>query len=147
MWYFHSNKSVKYVEDVSVRCGWHWRSYAVCVQQIFSKILLCWHRGDELLNKVIIFVLFAYKKYPCSFIQLRLNPWCHMDYFTDVLSMFLDLDHVRTLAILEGLRAVRFHQKYLNLCSEDERRSYRFGTTWGWVINGRIFFFLGELTL
>uniref|UniRef100_A0A672KZS5 TATA box-binding protein-associated factor RNA polymerase I subunit B-like n=1 Tax=Sinocyclocheilus grahami TaxID=75366 RepID=A0A672KZS5_SINGR len=33
----------------------------------------------------------------------------------------------------EGQRAVRFHQKYLNLCSEDERRSYRFGTTQGMV--------------
>ncbi len=35
----------------------------------------------------------------------------------------------------EGQRALRFKQKYLNLCSEDERRSYRFGTTSGWVIN------------
>ncbi len=34
-----------------------------------------------------------------------------------------------------------FNQTYLNLCSEDERRSYRFETTWGWVINGRIFIF------
>ncbi len=33
------------------------------------------------------------------------------------------------------------HQKYLNLCSENEQRSYRFGTTWGWVINDRIFIF------
>jgi len=29
----------------------------------------------------------------------------------------------------------------LNLCSEDEWRSYQFGTTWGWVINDRIFIF------
>ncbi len=29
----------------------------------------------------------------------------------------------------------------LNLCCEDEWRSYRFGTTWGWVINDRIFIF------
>ncbi len=41
----------------------------------------------------------------------------------------------------EGLRALRFKQKYLNLCSEDERRSYGFGTTRGWVINDRIFIF------
>ncbi len=37
-----------------------------------------------------------------------------------------------------GQRALRFHQKYLHLCSEDERRPYGFGTTWGWVINDRI---------
>ncbi len=42
---------------------------------------------------------------------------------------------------MEGLRALGFHQKYLNLCSEDERRSYGFSTTWGWVINVRIFIF------
>ncbi len=33
------------------------------------------------------------------------------------------------------------YQKYLNLCSEDEWRSYGFGTTWGWVINNRIVIF------
>ncbi len=42
---------------------------------------------------------------------------------------------------MEGQRALRFHQKYLHLCSEDERRSYGFGTTCGWVINDRIFIF------
>ncbi len=36
-------------------------------------------------------------------------------------------------------KALGFHQKYLNLCSEDGRRSYGFWTTWGWVINDRIF--------
>ncbi len=41
----------------------------------------------------------------------------------------------------EGLRALRFKQKYLNLCSEDEQRSYGFGTTSGWVINDIIFIF------
>ncbi len=41
----------------------------------------------------------------------------------------------------EGHKAVGIHQKYLNLCSEDERRSYRFGTTWERVINDRIFIF------
>ncbi len=41
----------------------------------------------------------------------------------------------------EGQKALRFHQKHLNLCSEDERRSYGFGTTWGRVINDRIFIF------
>ncbi len=30
---------------------------------------------------------------------------------------------------MEGQRALGFHQKYLNLCSEDERRSYGFGMT------------------
>ncbi len=33
------------------------------------------------------------------------------------------------LLSMEGQKALGFHQKYLNLCSEDERRSYGFGTT------------------
>ncbi len=47
-----------------------------------------------------------------------------MDYFDDALTMFLSLDCLRTLAVYG-----RIHQKYLNLCSIDEQRSYRFGTT------------------
>ncbi len=33
---------------------------------------------------------------------------------------------VGPLLSVEGQRALGFHQKYLNLCSEDERRSYGF---------------------
>ncbi len=33
------------------------------------------------------------------------------------------------LLSLEGQKARGFHQKHLNLCSKDERRSYGFGTT------------------
>ncbi len=36
---------------------------------------------------------------------------------------------------MEGQKALGIHQKYLNLCSKDEQRTYGFGTTWGWVIN------------
>ncbi len=45
------------------------------------------------------------------------------------------------LLSMQGLGALGFHQKYLNLCSEDECRSYGYGTTWGWVINDSIFIF------
>ncbi len=38
-----------------------------------------------------------------------------------------------------GQKALGFHQKYLNLSSEDERRSYGFGTTGRW--DDRIFIF------
>ncbi len=66
-------------------------TYVVYVQikarayvMILSKMAPGWHGGDELLNKVI-FVFFAHKKCSRSFVKLRLNPWCHMDYFNDVL--------------------------------------------------------------
>ncbi len=39
---------------------------------------------------------------------------------------FWALTVVGPLLSTEGQRALRFHKKYLNLCIEDERRSYRF---------------------
>ncbi len=33
------------------------------------------------------------------------------------------------LLSMEGQKTLRFHQKYLNLCFEDERRSYGFKKT------------------
>ncbi len=50
------------------------------------------------------------------------------------LLLFWALNVVVHLLSMQGQKALRFHQKYLNLCSKDERRSYRFGTTWGWVM-------------
>ncbi len=47
---------------------------------------------------------------------------------------FWALNMVVPLLSMQGQKALGFHQKYLNLCSEDEQRSYRFGTTGGWVI-------------
>ncbi len=44
---------------------------------------------------------------------------------------------VVALLSLQCQKALGFHQNYITLCSEDERRSYGFGTTWS--INDRIF--------
>ncbi len=51
------------------------------------------------------------------------------------------MNMVVALPPMQDQKALGFHQKYLNLCSEDKQRSYKFGTTWGWVINDRIFIF------
>ncbi len=93
-----------------------------------------WHGREELL-KVIIFVFFEQKKYSLSFLTLQLNHQCHMDYFNNVLTTFMGLEQGSS-----GQKALRFHQTFLNLCSEDERMSYRFGKT-GWVINDSILIF------
>ncbi len=73
-------------------CGWHRTAYAVCIQQMLSKMALRWCRGGELLNKVVVFVFFAQKKYSCRFIKFRLNHWWQMDYSDDVVHTFLGLD-------------------------------------------------------
>ncbi len=44
-------------------------------------------------------VFFAHKKYSCSLIKLRLNHWCHMDYFNDVLTTYLGLERVNFVAV------------------------------------------------
>ncbi len=51
-----------------------------------------------------------------------------IDYFKDVLTTILGLE-VGSCVDVEGQKALGFHQKYLNLCSEDEQWSYGFGTT------------------
>ncbi len=51
-----------------------------------------------------------------------------MDYFNNALTTFLGLEHSSELLSMEGQKALGFHQKYLNLYSKDERRSY--GLEW-----------------
>ncbi len=92
-------------------------------------------------NKIVIFVFFAQKVFSwlhkitvdrlmshgllCRSSWYFSGPWSCKD----------------PCCLWEGQRALRFQQKYLHLCSKDERRSYRFGTTSGWVINDIIFIF------
>ncbi len=99
-------------------------------------------KGVKFNLKVLKHVMFfAHKKYYSSFIKLWLNHSCHMDYFNDVLNIFLGLEHVSCVVVYGGSECSRISSKNLNLCSEDERRSYRFGTTQRWVINDSIFIF------
>ncbi len=101
--------------SVSVWCGWHRTAYAVCVQRIISKMALRWCRWDKLLNKVVIFIFFAYKKYSRRFIKFRLNHWWQMDYFGDVFHTFLGLDSVIYLAVNGTVKSLPvFIQNILN---------------------------------
>ncbi len=71
-----------------------------------------------------------------------MNHWCLMDYFNNVLISFHGCRTVVVVLLsMEGQKALGFHQKYLNLCSKNERWSYSLGTTWGWVIHDTIFIF------
>ncbi len=93
---------------------WSERKQRIRVHSLFMYVILSkigWRGGDKLLNKVIIFVFFAHKKYSRSFVKLRLNHWCHMDYCNDVLAMFLSLDLVRILAVYGGSESSRSASK------------------------------------
>ncbi len=64
--------------------------------------------------------------------KLKLSHWCHMDCFTDVFTTFLDHGNISVVLLsMKDQIALRFHQKHLDLCSEDKRRSYGFGTILG----------------
>ncbi len=52
-----------------------------------------------------------------------------MDYFNNVLTIFLGLERSSCDAVHAGQKALKFLQIYLNLCFEDEQRSYGFGRT------------------
>ncbi len=70
-----------------------------------------WYLGEELLNKVFIFVFFGHKKYSSSFIALWLNHWCHMDCVNDVLTTFLVLHHVSCIAVNGGSESFHISSK------------------------------------
>ncbi len=127
------NWEMDVLSERQVLCQQHHTHASWCSCERASKIDV---EKKKLLKEVVIFVFFAYKKYSSSFIKLWLNQWCHMDYFNNVLTTFLGLERVRCVAEThthththtQGQKSLGFHQKYHNLCSEDERRS-RFGTT------------------
>ncbi len=124
-------------QRIRVRCCWHRTANVVYVCDTLQNSAKGWRRD---LNKVVIFVFFAHIKYSHSFVNLRLNHWRHLDYFNDLLATFIGLDRVMILTVY-GLSALGMHQQYLNFWSEDEQRSYRFGTTREWVINDIILIF------
>ncbi len=73
------------------------------------------HRGDELLNKVVIFIFLAYKKNSRHFITVRLNHWWQMDYFGDVFQTCQGLDSVNYLAVNRTVTSLLvFIQNILN---------------------------------
>ncbi len=60
----------------------------------------------KLLNRVIILFSLCTKtiiiNYYCSFIKLRLNHWCHNNYFNNVFTTFLGLERFRSIAVYAG---------------------------------------------
>ncbi len=83
-------------------------------------------------NKIFIFVFFVQKLFswlrkitvePLMLHGLFYQSPCYVSGHGNISVVLLSM---------EGLRALRFKQKYLNLCSDDERRSYGFGMTSGY---------------
>ncbi len=80
-----------------------------------------------MLNKVVVFDFFAHK----GILIALSNYGCSTDVTRTVFPPSGSGNVSVALLSMERQRALGFHQKYLNLCFEDERRSYGFGTTRG----------------
>ncbi len=48
------------------------------------------------------YLFIMHKKYSRSFITLRLNHWCHINYFNSILTTFLGLEHGSYVAVYGG---------------------------------------------
>ncbi len=105
----------KYKQRIHVRYCWHRTAYVIYVCDTLQNGAIGWRGGDELLNKVI-FVFFEHKKYSHSSVKLRLNPWCHLDYFNNLLATFLSIDCVRNLAVYGRVRELSDFIKNILIC-------------------------------
>ncbi len=82
-------------------------------------------QGPERYKDIIKIVILwnsnvSHKHYSHNFIQLRLNHWCHMGYFNDVLTPFWALTVVVPFLSMQHQKALGFNQKYINLWTKDE---------------------------
>ncbi len=97
---------------------------------------------EKLFYKVVIFVFCAHKKYSHSFMKLRLNHWCHMDYFNDVLTTFLGHKMFQLHCFLWRVRKLSDLMKNILICVPKMNEGLT-NLEWhgGWVINDRILIF------
>ncbi len=97
--------------------------------------------GMKIWNIIIIFIFFAQKLFWCLH-KITVEPlMLHGLFYQSPCYVSGHGNFSVVLLSMEGLRVLRFKQKHLNLCSDNERRSYGFGTTSGWVIYDNIFIF------
>ncbi len=89
--------------------------FVVCIQRILGEYGGKWRktvtRGED-----VIIVFFVHKKYSCSFVKLRLNHWCLMDYLTDVLARFLDRGTLQVHCCLRRVRELSDMIKNILIC-------------------------------
>ncbi len=82
---------------------------------------LRWHRGDELLNKLLLFYFFCIQKVFSSLHKIQIEPlmadglfWRCLSYFSGPWLCYL------LGSQWDSYKPPGFHPKYLQLCSEDE---------------------------
>ncbi len=88
---------------------------SVSVSATYSRVMqdpVFWRRRNCWIKSVFTFFFL----YSCSFLKLRLNHRCHMDYFNDVLTTFLGLERGSYVAVHAGSESSRISSNIT--CSE-----------------------------
>ncbi len=62
------------------------------------------------------YLFIMHKKYSRSFITLRLNHWCHINYFNIILTTFLGLEHGSYVAVYGGSESSGDFIKNILIC-------------------------------
>ncbi len=116
-----TNSINNFFSSMSVFDAHSWKYHDACV--CISLLAKTDTKEKKLLIEFVVFVFFTHKKYSCSFIKLRLNHWCHMDYFNDVLTTFLGGSCIAVFGWTNPLtRAGRFGKK--------KKKSWFFQNVW-----------------
>ncbi len=108
--------------STSVRRGWYRTAYSACVQWIFSKMALRWHRETErrriVEKKLFLFSLHT-KSILVALIKFRLNHWWRWTILTMSFNIFWTLTVLFIWQSMGQSQASLFHPKYLKNVSED----------------------------
>ncbi len=81
-------------------------------------------RGEEMLNKLCYFVYFCTQKVFSQVRKIEVQPLMSHGLFYRCPCYVSGTGNIAVaLLSMQGQRVLRFNQKYLNLCSEDERMS------------------------
>ncbi len=88
---------------------------------------------NNLFSSMSVFNVHSRKYHACVYLHVLHLVYKHATWTILMMSLlsFWALNVSVALLSIQGQKALRFPQKYLHLCSEDEWRSYGFGTTWG----------------
>ncbi len=107
--------------------------YFLCAKK--TKIMTLFNNSSPLRHPIAPFCITYVNDICCS---VLVAPY--VDTLFMLFTLLSELNNVSTY--IRCICCLRIYFYYVcNLCSEDERRSYGFGKTWGWVINDRIFIF------
>ncbi len=120
-------------DDIEHTAWWRWRqgmcstssrwlSISACATTCLRHVLSSTREtgGTKMCNKSCFYYVFEmfslHKNYSCGSVKLRLNPWCYMDCFTDLLAMFPDMGTFQLCCCLWRIWKLSDSNKNILIC-------------------------------